>query len=76
MQYQGPATITQPIPGRRRQYELEFEGKLFKRDVDMLIPQHTMQEIGNKTVTTQVEQALLQVQTSETQGFFRHEYRA
>jgi transposase InsO family protein len=45
MHYRGPATITQPIPGRRRQYELEFEGKLFKRDVGMLIPQHTMQEI-------------------------------
>jgi hypothetical protein len=45
-----PATITQSIPGRRRQYEIEFEGKLFKRDVGMLIPQHTMYEIDPLTL--------------------------
>jgi hypothetical protein len=50
MHYRGPATITQPIPGRRRQYEIEFEGKLFKRDVGMLIPQHTMYEIDPLTL--------------------------
>ena len=50
MHYRGPATITQPIPGRRRQYELEFEGKLFKRDVGMLIPQQTMLEIDPLTL--------------------------
>jgi hypothetical protein len=50
MHYRGPATITQSIPGRRRQYELEFEGKLFKRDVGMIIPQHTMQEIDPLTL--------------------------
>ena len=33
MHYRDPATITQPIPGRRRQYEIEFEDKLFKRDI-------------------------------------------
>ena len=50
MHYRGPATITQPIPGRRRQYEIEFEGKLFKRDVGMLIPQQTMREIDPLTL--------------------------
>jgi hypothetical protein len=50
MHYRGPADITQPIPGKRRQYELEFEGKLFKRDVGMLIPQHTMLEIDPLTL--------------------------
>jgi hypothetical protein len=48
--YRGPATITQPIPGRRRQYEIEFEGKLYKRDVGMLIPQQTMREIDPLTL--------------------------
>jgi hypothetical protein len=51
MHYRGPATITQPIiPGIRRQYEIEFEGKLFKRDVGMWIPQHTMYEIDPLTL--------------------------
>ncbi len=50
MHHRGPAAITQPIPGRRRQYELEFEGKLFKRDVGMLIPQQTMLEIDPLTL--------------------------
>ena len=50
MHYHGPATITQTIPGRRRQYEIEFEGKLYKRDVSMLIPQQTMQEIDPLTL--------------------------
>ena len=50
MHYRGPATITQPIPGRRRQYEIEFEDKLFKRDIGMLIPQHTMHEIDPSTL--------------------------
>ncbi len=45
-----PAAITQPIPGRRRQCEIEFEGKLFKRDIGMLIPQHTMHEIDPLTL--------------------------
>jgi hypothetical protein len=50
MHYRDPATITQPIPGRRRQYEIEFEGKLFKSDVGMLIPQHTIYEIDPLTL--------------------------
>jgi hypothetical protein len=50
MHYRGPATITQPLPGRRRQYEIEFEGKLFKRDIGMLIPQHTIHEIDPSTL--------------------------
>ncbi len=50
MHYRGPATITQPIPGQRRQYEIEFKGKLFKRDIGMLIPQHTMYEIDPLTL--------------------------
>ena len=50
MHYRGPATITQPIPGRRRQYEIEYKGKLFKRDIGMLIPQHTMYEIDPLTL--------------------------
>jgi hypothetical protein len=50
MHYRGPTAITQPIPGRRRHYEIEFEGKLFKRDVGMLIPQRIMHEIDPLTL--------------------------
>jgi hypothetical protein len=37
------------IPGRRRQYEIEFQGKTFKRDVGMLIPEQTISEIDVTT---------------------------
>ena len=45
MHYRGPATVTKLIPGRRRQYEIQFQGKIFKRDVGMLVPEQTFSEI-------------------------------
>ena len=49
MHYRGPATVIKSIPGRRRQYEIEFQGKTFKRDVGMLIPEQTFSEIDVTT---------------------------
>ena len=42
MHYQGPATIIGSTEGRKRQYEFEFNGKRYKRDISMLIPEQTM----------------------------------
>ncbi len=42
MHYQGPATIIGSIVGRKRQYELDYNGKRYKRDISMLIPEQTM----------------------------------
>ncbi len=39
MDYQGPATIIGSIKGRKRQYEFEHNGKRYKRDISMLIPE-------------------------------------
>ena len=50
MHYRGPATVTKLIPGRRRQYEIEFQGKTFKRDVGMLVPEQTISEIDVTTL--------------------------
>ena len=50
MHYRGPATVVKLIPGRRRQYEIEFQGKTFKRDVGMLVPEQTISEIDIKTL--------------------------
>ncbi len=50
MHYRGPATVIKLIPGRRRQYEIEFQGKNFKRDVGMLIPEQTISEVDVTTL--------------------------
>ncbi len=50
MHYRGPVTVIKLIPGRRRQYEIEFLGKTFKRDVGMLIPEQTILEIDVTTL--------------------------
>jgi hypothetical protein len=50
MHYQGPATIIGSIAGRKRQYELEYNGKRYKRDISMLIPEQTMLEIDVTTL--------------------------
>ncbi len=50
MHYQGPATIVGSISGRKRQYELEHNGKRYKADISMLIPEQTMLEIDVTTL--------------------------
>ena len=50
MHYRGPATIIGSIVGRKRQYELEYNGKRYKRDISMLIPEQTMLEIDVTTL--------------------------
>ena len=42
MHYQGPAVIIGSIEGRKRQYQIEYNGKRYKRDISMLIPEQTM----------------------------------
>ena len=42
MHYQGPAIIIGSIEGRKRPYEIEYNGKRYKRDISMLIPEQTM----------------------------------
>jgi hypothetical protein len=46
MHYQGPATIIGSISGRKRQYEFEYNGRRYKRDISMLIPEQSMLEIA------------------------------
>jgi hypothetical protein len=48
--YQGPATIVGSLAGRKRQYELEYNGKRYKRDISMLIPEQTMLKIDVTTL--------------------------
>jgi hypothetical protein len=51
MHYQGPATIIGSIVGRKRQYEIEYNEKRYKRDISMLmIPEQTMLEIDVTTL--------------------------
>ncbi len=50
MYYRGPATVTKLIPGRRRQYEIEFQGKTYKRDVGMLVSKQTISDIDVTTL--------------------------
>ena len=50
MHYQGPATIVGSIEGRKRQYEIEYNGKRYKRDISMLIPEQTMLTIDVTTL--------------------------
>ncbi len=50
MHYQGPATIVGSISGRKRQYDIDYNGKRYKRDISMLIPEQTMLEIDVTTL--------------------------
>jgi hypothetical protein len=50
MHYQGPATIIGSIEGRKWQYEFEYNGKRYKRDISMLIPEQTMLTIDVTTL--------------------------
>ncbi len=51
MHYQGPATIIgSRISGRKRQYEFEYNGRRYKRDISMLIPEHNMLEMDVNTL--------------------------
>jgi hypothetical protein len=50
MHYQGPVTIVGSISGRKRQYEMEHNGKRYKGDISMLIPEQTMLEIDVTTL--------------------------
>jgi hypothetical protein len=50
MHYPGPTTIVGSISGRKRQYELDYIGKRYKRDINMLIPEQTMLEIDVTTL--------------------------
>jgi hypothetical protein len=47
--YYGPATIQGKVDGRDRQYHLTYEGKPFKRDISMLVPEKEMQRINPET---------------------------
>ena len=49
MHYQGPAIIIGSIEGRKRQYQIEYNGKRYKRDISMLIPEQTMLTIDVTT---------------------------
>ena len=40
--YHGPAKIIGPVANKKRQYELEYSGKTYKRDISMLVPQAQM----------------------------------
>ncbi len=50
MHYQGPAIIIGSIEGRKRQYEIEYNGKRYKRDISMLISEQTMLAIDVTTL--------------------------
>ena len=50
MHYQGPAIIIGSISGRKRQYEVEYNGKRYKRYISMLIPEQTMLTIDVTTL--------------------------
>jgi hypothetical protein len=40
--YHGPATVQGNVEGRDRQYHIVYDGKQFKRDISMLIPERTI----------------------------------
>ncbi len=39
--YHGPAIVQSQVQGRDRQYIITYNGKQFKRDISMLIPERT-----------------------------------
>ncbi len=50
MHYQGPATIIGSISGRKQRYEFEYNGRRYKRDISMLIPEQNMLKIDVTTL--------------------------
>jgi hypothetical protein len=44
--YHGPATIQGKVEGRDRQYHLTYDGKSFKRDISMLVPEKDMSAVN------------------------------
>jgi hypothetical protein len=50
MHYQGTASIIGSIEGRKRQYQIEYNGKRYWRDISMLIPEQTMLTIDVTTL--------------------------
>ena len=46
--YHGPATILSNVDGRERQYNVEYQDKIFKRDIGMLIPEKRMHQTGTR----------------------------
>ena len=40
--YHGPAIVQGNVEGRDRQYHITYDGKQFKRDISMLIPERTI----------------------------------
>ena len=63
--YHGPAIAQGKIEGRDRQYYITYDGKQFKRDVSMLIPERTIKSIDvirhdpTATASPHIEPALL-----------------
>ena len=63
--YHGPAIVQGKIEGRDRQYYITYDGKQFKRDVSMLIPERTIKSIDvirhdpTATASPHIEPALL-----------------
>ncbi len=43
--YHGSATVRGKVEGRDRQYHIEYDGKDFKRDISMLIPEKRIQAV-------------------------------
>jgi hypothetical protein len=46
--YHGPATILSNVDERERQYNVECQGKIFKRHIGMLIPEKWMHHAGTR----------------------------
>ncbi len=47
--YHGPASILSNVDGRERQYNLEYQqGKVFKRDIGMLITEKRLHHAGTR----------------------------
>jgi hypothetical protein len=53
--YHGPAIILSNVDGRERQYNVEYLGKVFKRDIGMLIPEKRMQNPGTRNYDPTME---------------------
>jgi hypothetical protein len=43
--YHGPAIVQSKVDGRDRQYNITYDGKQFKRDISMLVPERTYQSL-------------------------------
>jgi hypothetical protein len=43
--YHGPATVQGNVEGRDRQYHITYDGKQFKRDISVLIPERKIKSL-------------------------------